>query len=283
MNEVTVHKSNIPSLQMEEDELINVLRNSLYPGAQTDSIKLVRSYCKAAGLDPMQKPVHIVPMWDGKLKTTRDTIMPGIGLYRTQAARTGECAGITEPEFGPDVTEKLDGVEITYPKWCKIIVKRVMASGQIAEYPAKELWKENYAMKGGQEKSIAPNAMWTKRPYGQLAKCAEAQAWRKAFPELGAAPTAEEMDGKSFDDAQTINVIASDIKKLTTPQAAVDSTVPDGYEQYESVTLPLLKEAANKGYEELTKAFKDLVPSPLKTALWTKHGASLKAGVQANE
>ena len=199
---------------MTEDDLINVLRNSLYPGAQTDSIKMVLGYCQAAGLDPMQKPVHIVPIWDGKLKTMRDVVMPGIGLYRTQMSRTGECAGVTEPEFGADKTETLGGVEITYPTSCKVIVKRILPSGNIAEYAATERWKENYAMKGGQDKSIAPNAMWTKRPYAQLAKCAEAQALRKAFPELGAAPTADEMEGKTFDDSQAIESTATVVKEV---------------------------------------------------------------------
>jgi len=192
-------ESALPAMTMNEDELINILRNSLYPGAQTDSIKMVLGYCQAAGLDPMQKPVHIVPIYDGKLKVMRDVVMPGIGLYRTQMSRTGQCAGVTEPEFGEDRTEKLGGFEITYPVSCKVIVKRILPNGAIAEYAATERWKENYAMKGGAEKSIAPNAMWTKRPYAQLAKCAEAQALRKAFPELGSAPTADEMEGKEFD------------------------------------------------------------------------------------
>ena len=201
---------------MTEDELINILRNSLYPGAQTDSIKMVLGYCQASGLDPMQKPVHIVPIYDGKLKAMRDVVMPGIGLYRTQMSRTGECAGVSEPEFGADKTETLGGVEITYPTWCRVIVKRILPSGHIAEYAATERWKENYAMKGGQEKSIAPNAMWTKRPYAQLAKCAEAQALRKAFPELGAAPTADEMEGKTFDE-QAIEGTATVVKEVNAP------------------------------------------------------------------
>jgi phage recombination protein Bet len=85
---------------MTEAELCNVLQTSLYPGAALDSIKMVLGYCKAAGLDPMHKPVHIVPMWDSKAKQMRDVIMPGVGLYRTQAARSQQLAGITEPEFG---------------------------------------------------------------------------------------------------------------------------------------------------------------------------------------
>ncbi len=194
--EVAVKKELLPSLAMDEAELMNVLRNSLYPGAQDSSIKLVISYCKASGLDPMQKPAHIVPMWDSKLKGMKDVIMPGIGLYRTQAARSGQYAGVSEPEYGEDVTESLSGVSVTYPKWCKVTVKRLMANGSIAEFTVKEFWKENYAVKGGQEKSIAPNAMWLKRPYGQVSKCAEAQALRKAFPEFGAQPTADEMEGK---------------------------------------------------------------------------------------
>lgn len=186
------------ALAMREDEVIKVLQTSLYPGAAIESIKMVLGYCKAAGLDPMQKPVHIVPMWDSKSKSMRDVVMPGINLYRTQAARSGECAGVSEPEFGPDVTEKLGGVEITFPAWCRVTVRRRLATGEVVDFAAKELWRENYAVKGGQEKSIAPNAMWTKRPYGQIAKCAEAQAFRKAFPEMSGAYTAEEMEGKEI-------------------------------------------------------------------------------------
>ncbi|MFZ2125391.1 MAG: phage recombination protein Bet [Candidatus Saccharimonadales bacterium] len=180
-----------------DTELIQVLQNSLYPGAQAVSVNLVINYCKAAGLDPMQKPVHIVPMSVKKGGTKdyewRDVIMPGIGLYRIQAARSGAYAGMSEPEYGDDTSEVLSGTEITYPRWCKITIKRQMANGAIVEFSAKEFWKENYATAG--KDSVAPNAMWRKRPYAQLAKCTEAQALRKAFPEIGASPTAEEMEG----------------------------------------------------------------------------------------
>jgi phage recombination protein Bet len=203
MNNLTLHKESFPSLAMSEDELMNVLRNSLYPGAKDESIKLVVGYCKASGLDVMQKPVHIVPMWDSKANAMRDVIMPGVGSYRTQAARSGEYAGVSDPEFGPDVTETIGGQKITFPSWCKVTVKRRISGEFVAEFSATERWIENYAVKGGKEKSIAPNAMWTRRPYGQLAKCAEAQALRKAFPECGAQPTADEMEGNSFYDGGT--------------------------------------------------------------------------------
>lgn len=198
-NIVKQHEPRLPALQMDEQELMQVLQSSLYPGASPASIKMALGYCKAAGLDPMQKPVHIVPMWDSKAGSMRDVVMPGVGLYRTQAARSGECAGVSEPDFGPDTTETLGGQSITFPAWCRVTVKRRLPTGEVVEFTAKEFWKENYAVKGGKEKSVAPNAMWTKRPYGQIAKCAEAQALRKAFPEVGSQPTADEMEGKTLD------------------------------------------------------------------------------------
>lgn len=209
MSNVTTIKQqpNYPAFAMGEDELIGVLENSLYPGAQRNSIKMIIGYCRASSLDPMQKPVHIVPIWDSKAQTMRDVVMPGIGLYRSQASRSGEYAGVTEPDFGEDVTETLGGAEITYPKWCRVVVKRLLPNGTIVEFAAKELWKENYAVKGGKDKSIAPNAMWSRRPYAQLAKCAEAQALRKAFPEFCAQPTADEMEGKEYDITNEVQVV----------------------------------------------------------------------------
>ncbi len=217
-----IQNSNNGSMSLTVDETINVLRASLYPGADIDSVKMVINYCVASGLDPFQKPVHIVPMYAatgrkdsaGKdIKAMRDVVMPGIGLYRTQASRSGQYAGVTEPEFGEDVTENLGGLNVIYPKWCKVIVKRQMENGAIVEFAAKELWKENYATKS--KDSATPNSMWFKRPYGQIAKCAEAQALRKAFPEIGSQPTADEMEGKfdEYIDGNTSEIVNKKIEK----------------------------------------------------------------------
>lgn len=179
----------------------SALKNSIYPGAKDESVMMALDYCRARQLDPLLKPVHLVPMSVKDSRTGksewRDVVMPGIGLYRIQADRSGDYAGAREPEFGPDTTQTLSGVEVTFPQWCKYTVYKRMPSGEIVEFSAKEYWIENYAT-GGRD-TTEPNAMWKKRPYGQLAKCAEAQALRKAWPEIGQQPTAEEMEGKSLD------------------------------------------------------------------------------------
>jgi len=245
---------------MQEHELLKVLGASLYPGAAPESIKLVLGYCRAAGLDPMQKPVHIVPMWDRNAGGMRDVVMPGIGLYRTQAARSGEYAGITEPEFGPDVTERVGDAEVTYPQWCRVTVKRKLAGGMIADFTAREFWRENYAVKGGKDKSIAPNAMWAKRPYGQLAKCAQAQALRMAFPEIGSSPTADEMEGKSIDMG------AADV----VPPPPAD--MPPGL-------LESAQEAAKAGRTEFATFWRSATPAA--RSLLAPHLDDLKAKVES--
>lgn len=228
--ELAQTKEAFPAFQMSEAELLDVMRSSLYPGAADQSIKLVIGYCKATNLDPMQKPVHLVPMNVKDSKTGkydwRDVVMPGIGLYRTQASRSGEYSGISEPEFGPDVTEDLGGTMVTYPLWCRVTALR----GEGKAFTAKEFWKENYAT-GGKD-TLAPNAMWRKRPYAQLAKCAEAQALRKAFPEAaGSQPTAEEMEGKSFDDIIEIDKTTGEIlnKKPSPTQSALPAYTEDQF------------------------------------------------------
>lgn len=184
----------------------NALCNTIYPGANPDSVVMAIDYCKARGLDILLKPVHLVPMQvtdaRSKEKVWRDVPMPGIGMYRIQADRSGNYAGADEPVFGPDVTEEFQDpynqsakIKVTYPQWCKYTVYK-MVNGQRVAFHALERWKENYATQSG--KTECPNAMWRKRPYAQLAKCTEAQALRKAWPEIGSEPTAEEMEGKEI-------------------------------------------------------------------------------------
>lgn len=246
MNAPALIKIDIPSLAMEEPELIKALESSVYPGAELASIKLVIGYCRAVHKDPMKRVVHIVPM-DIKVKKPeggtefkkRDVIMEGIASYRMDAARTGQYAGLTEPEFGPmkkltwsatyqdepNGPEKTREVEFEYPEWCRITASRIV-DGRIVAFTAKELWLENYATNARGSK--VPNAMWTKRPFGQLAKCAEAQALRKAFPDtVSAAPTAEEMAGKTLNEDDVVDGVVTGKKNEPLPELLTTNKDPE--------------------------------------------------------
>jgi phage recombination protein Bet len=167
----------------------SALQNSLYPGAAPESILMVVNYCRARGLDPLKKPCHIVPMNVKDSKTGnyewRDVIMPGIYEYRMTANKTGLFAGMSEPEFGP----MIEHLGISAPEYCKITVYKFIRNEKCA-FSHTEYFEEAVAT----TKQNKPNAMWTKRPRGQLSKTAEAGALRKAFPdELGGEMTAEEV------------------------------------------------------------------------------------------
>jgi phage recombination protein Bet len=164
------------------------LCNSVYPGAQPASIVMVHEYCKARGLDPLKKPVHIVPMQvtdarNGN-KEWRDVVMPGIAEHRITAMRTGLYAGMDDPVYG----EPIDYKGVTAPEFIRVTVYR-MINGVRVPFPHVEYFTESVQTKSSGE----VNKMWTRRPRGQLLKCAEAGALRKAFPEeLGGEITAEE-------------------------------------------------------------------------------------------
>jgi phage recombination protein Bet len=228
-----------------ENRMIDVMRASLYPGAKPDSIRMVMGYCAARNLDPLRKPVHIVPMWvkePGSDKgAMQDVVMPGIALYRIEAARTGEYAGKSEPIFGPMFTQKLGGADVSFPLWCKVTVYR-MVNGQRCEFTALEYWLENYAT--AKRDTDAPNAMWKKRAFGQLAKCAEAQALRMAFPEAtGGEATAEEMEGKVLEPRAVENLAAAPVAP---PAPPVEAPLP--------LVAPDAQEYALKGIETWHKA-----------------------------
>lgn len=206
MSNITPFEQRYPLVAQRgiDEAMWSALQNSVYPGAKEESILMVIDYCCSRHLDPLLKPVHIVPMSVKNIQTGdyeyRDVVMPGIGMYRIQADRSKTYAGSTDPEFGPLVSmefrdDKGNTEIINIPEWCKITVYK-MVNGATVAFSAKEMWLENYATAG--KNTQIPNAMWKKRPYAQLAKCTEAQALRKAWPEIGQQATAEEMEGKDL-------------------------------------------------------------------------------------
>lgn len=209
----------VPAVGLSDDEMIDVLGASVYPGALPASIRMVLGWCKASGKDPLKKPVHIVPMSvkvagrkKGDEYEWRDVLMQGINDYRTDAARTGQHVGNLPAQFGPVLELEYraevwsDGENgrrvknvvprvLRYPEWCEFTVLR-WVHGEARAFSSGRVWfMEAYATAG--RDSDAPNAMWAKRPFGQLEKCAEALALRRGFPEVGSVPTSDELAGRT--------------------------------------------------------------------------------------
>jgi hypothetical protein len=142
---------------------------------------------------------------------------------RTTAFRTKQYAGMDAPEFGETVEnrefkgvqdtwergrktgQKELSVTVSYPEWCRCTVYREL-HGRVCKFVGpKVYWLESYATVG---KTDVPNEMWRERPIGQLEKCAEAAALRRAFPEeLGNELSADEMSGRVIDGVA--NVVAA--------------------------------------------------------------------------
>lgn len=188
------------------------LVEAVFPAAKSvDSVVMALSYCKARNLDPMKRVVHIVPVYDSLQRKMVETVWPGIAELRTTAFRTGSYAGRDRAVFGPmierefthkDDEGKVTTAKVSYPEWCQITVYR-MVQGQRVPFPGPEVyWEEAYATQT--RWTDMPNAMWRKRPRGQLDKCAEAAALRAAFPEeIGGEYAAEEMSGKVINEDGT--------------------------------------------------------------------------------
>ncbi len=145
---------------------------------------------RATGLDPFAKQIYMIGRWDSRTRGQKYTIQTGIDGYRLIARRavdrTGETLGY-EPNLwcGPDGKWREVWLDSNPPAAAKVTVYR---NGQ--PFPAVALWSEYVqTVKDG-----SPNSMWSRMGAGQLAKCAEALALRKAFPQdLSGLYTTEEM------------------------------------------------------------------------------------------
>jgi phage recombination protein Bet len=184
------------------------LVEAIYPNAETvDAVIMALSYCRARNLDPFKRPVHIVPMWSSAAGKVVETVWPGISELRTTAFRTGQYAGMAEPEFGPTIERTFIGkagrgkskgqersVTLSFPEWCRVTITRELNGKERKFVGPKVYWLESYAKWADTD---VPNEMWMHRPAGQLEKCAEAGALRRAFPdEIGNDYAAEEMEGQ---------------------------------------------------------------------------------------
>lgn len=195
-----------PATYKGTEQSWKVLTEAIWPTARSaDSIMLALSYCASRGLDPFKRPVHIVPVYNSTLRREVETVWPGISELLTVASRSKEFAGVDEPREGPIETRTFSGTDrdgdtikrtVTFPLWCSVTVYRIVGGVRVA-FSSPVYWLEAYARQGF--RSEIPNDMWTKRPHGQVHKCALAASLRLGFPEdIGGDYSAEEMEGATI-------------------------------------------------------------------------------------
>ena len=155
-------------LAVYEDQL-DLIRNTVAPRADNNNLKLYVYDCLRRNVHPLDKLIHYTQHFDKRANRDKYTPVISIDYVRIRAESSGVYAGQDDPVFTHEkgLDSKEDGV-------CKVTVYKIVA-GVRCPFTGVARWKE-FSVSGPQ------GMMWRNMPQHMLAKCAEAQALRKAFP-----------------------------------------------------------------------------------------------------
>jgi phage recombination protein Bet len=199
-----------PAASLFTPQQVDLIKRDICKGATDDELKKFLWECERTRLDPFARQIYSIQrrekyvdngQW--RWRATRSTQV-SIDGFRVLAQRTGEYAG----QLGPEWCGK-DGV------WRDVwLADHEPSAARVAALRKdfeKPLWAvallSDYAARNDKGELLA---MWRKMPALMLAKCAEALALRRAFPqELSGLYTSDEMMQASL--APTTRELADEI------------------------------------------------------------------------
>ena len=175
-------------------EQVELVKKTIFPEGTDDELKMFLWVASKTGLDPFARQIHAVKR-EGKL-----CIQTGIDGYRLIAERTGEVDGQQGPEWCDEEGNWSDvWMEERPPHAARVLVYRRGRAHPftgIAHYTGYVQTRNSDG---------APVKRWRADSPGMLAKCAEALALRKAFPqELSGLYADVEMDQADSPEAPKV-------------------------------------------------------------------------------
>src|SRR3954463_1879545 len=174
------------------EQVEQIKRSLLQPSGReptNDEFALFLYQCERTRLDPFSRQIYAVFRWDNRVKREVMNVQTSIDGFRLIAERSGKYDGQDGPYWTGDGREWVDvWLDDDHPP--KAAKVGVYKAGRATPTYAVAKFSE-YAVTDRQGNLTS---FWRNMPANQIAKCAEALALRKAFPnETSGLYTGEEM------------------------------------------------------------------------------------------
>lgn len=190
-NVVAIQRNDV----LYDPKTINLIRRTVAADTSDDEFNLFVNMARSLGLDPLRRQIYAFVFSKNDPKKRRMSIIVSIDGFRSIAEATGNYRP-DEDEASYEIDQSLKGplnpqglVKATVRVWkySHGDWHRVTGVAYWDEYaPVKDEWVYDEATgrnKKSGNKSLDDSGQWAKMPRVMLAKCAEAAALRKGWPD----------------------------------------------------------------------------------------------------